>query len=69
MNSMTNQAQTQEVKKDEETKKREAAASLYYVRTGSYRAVDVLRVLGDPRERVEINAAGGIRLASWTCLS
>jgi hypothetical protein len=58
--------QTQVVEKDEETKTKEADARRHFERTGSYRAEDVISVLGDPRERVEIKSRDGVRVASWT---
>jgi hypothetical protein len=64
---MTNhRAQTHVVEKDADTKAKEADARRHFERTGSYRAEDVARVLGDPRDRVEIKSPDGLRIASWT---
>ena len=65
-NATTDRVQTHRAEKDAETKEREAAARRYFERTGSYRAEDVMSVLGDPRERVEIKSRDGGRVASWT---
>lgn len=37
----------------------------HFERTGSYRAEDVRRVLGDPRDHAELKGDLGLRLASW----
>jgi hypothetical protein len=49
-------AQTYVVDKDPDKDKREEDARSYFERTGSYRAEDVMAVLGDPREHVDINS-------------
>jgi hypothetical protein len=59
-------AQTYVVEKDADAAKKEEDARSYFERTGSYRAEDVMDVLGDPREHVEISSSDTSRVASWT---
>ena len=52
--------------KDADAERKEEDARTYFERTGSYRAEDVMDVLGDPRDRIEIRSPDGSRVASWT---
>ncbi len=38
----------------------------YFERTGAYRAEDLRRVLGDPRDHAELKGDLSLKLASWT---
>lgn len=58
--------QTYVMEKDADIERKEADARSYFERTGSYRAEDVVDLLGDPRDRVEIKSPDVSRVASWT---
>lgn len=65
MNGRSDRDQNLGERGDADAEESKAEARRHFERTGSYRAEDVISVLGDPREHVEIKSSRGMRIASW----